>query len=202
MPVKEDRQYRNAQMQVRMDEEKKSYIVEGYATTWERYKLYDRGEESVYEQFSKEDFAGTDMGDVIMQYDHNGPVYARMSNDSLHLSFDEYGLKVVADLGRTEKGKSLYEDIATGMVTKMSWGFIPNELPEYDPETRTITWHKGIRKIYDVSAVSIPANDTTEISARNACEGVIESKIAECIRLKELETKRQELLAKLEREGF
>ena len=185
-----------------MEVKEDSYIVEGYATTWERYKLYDRGEESVYEQFSKEDFAGTDMMDVIMQYDHNGPVYARMSNDSLHLSFDDYGLKVVADLGRTEKGKSLYEDIATGMVTKMSWGFIPNDLPEYDPETRTITWHKGIRKIYDVSAVSIPANDTTEISARSACEGVIESAVAECMRLKELETKRQELLAKLEREGF
>ena len=30
-----------------------------------------------------------------------------------------------------------------------------------------------IEKLYDVSAVSLPANDATEISARNLCEGVI-----------------------------
>ena len=31
----------------------------------------------------------------------------------------------------------------------------------------------GISKLYDVSAVSLPANDATSISARNYCEGVI-----------------------------
>ena len=35
---------------------------------------------------------------------------------------------------------------------------------------RTIT---GIRRLYDVSAVSLPANDTTVISARADGEGVI-----------------------------
>ena len=44
----------------------------------------------------------------------------------------------------------------------------------FDKETRTIV-HKTIEKIYDVSAVSIPANENTEIYARSFCEGVIEN---------------------------
>ena len=35
---------------------------------------------------------------------------------------------------------------------------------------RTIT---KVGKLYDVSAVSIPANDATSISARKFCEGVV-----------------------------
>ena len=35
---------------------------------------------------------------------------------------------------------------------------------------RTIT---KIKKLYDVSAVSLPANDATEISARSFCDGLI-----------------------------
>jgi len=42
--------------------------------------------------------------------------------------------------------------------------------------TRTIT---KIKKLYDVSAVSIPANDGTSISARRTADGVIEQIKAE-----------------------
>ena len=33
--------------------------------------------------------------------------------------------------------------------------------------------HRTVKKIYDVSAVSIPANDNTEINARSWADGVI-----------------------------
>lgn len=51
------------------------------------------------------------------------------------------------------------------MITKMSWAFTVSE-DSYDRTTRTRTILK-IKKVYDVSAVSIPANGDTEISARN-----------------------------------
>ena len=198
MPLKAERQYRNAEFRAREDE---SYIVEGYATTWERYPLYEFEDRTVYEQFSKEDFAGTKMDDVIFQYNHEGKVFARMSNGTLKLSFDDHGLKVVADLGLTEESRKMYEEIKVGLVTKMSWGFLPAGAPEYDEETSTITWKNGIKKIYDVSAVSIPANDTTEISARSACDGVIANTLAECKRAKEIEDARKRMIAILEMEG-
>jgi HK97 family phage prohead protease len=123
-----------------------------------------------------------------------------MSNDTLKLSFDDWGLKVVADLSSTEASRSMYEDIKAGLVTKMSWGFIPNGSPEFDEETSTLTWKCGIKKIYDVSAVSIPANDTTEISARSLCDGVIEKAHEERMKAEARELERKRLIALLELE--
>ena len=204
MPVKNDRQYRSATFQVRAaaEGESKKYVVEGYATTWERYPLYDWGEETIYEKFDREDFAGVKMDDVIFQYNHEGRVFARISNDTLKLSFDDHGLKVVADLSSTEASREMYEDIASGLVTKMSWGFMPNGSPDFDEETSTLTWKCGIKKIYDVSAVSIPANDTTEISARSLCDGVIEKALEERKNAERLETERKRMIAILELEGI
>lgn len=145
--------------------------VEGYATTFERYKLYDDDNGGIWEQMSPDCFAETDMSDVIMQYDHQGRVYARQSNGTLVLRVDEKGLKIGADLSKTEEARKLYEDIQTGMCTKMSFAFTPAEW-DFDKDTRTIT-HRKIKKIFDVSAVSLPANDTTEINARSFIDGEI-----------------------------
>lgn len=137
--------------------------VEGYASTFERYHLCGDGDNAIYEQFERNAFDGTDMTDVILQYDHEGSVYARTTNGTLQLDVDDVGLFVCADLSRTRKGKDLYEDIEAGNVTKMSFRFKCDSY--FDPKTRTHVVTK-VNKIYDVSAVSIPANDTTSIEAR------------------------------------
>ncbi|MFQ9555815.1 MAG: HK97 family phage prohead protease [Oscillospiraceae bacterium] len=59
----------------------------------------------------------------------------------------------------------MFEEIKNGLVTKMSWAFRVSE-DSYDRDTRTRTILK-IAKVYDVSAVSIPANADTDISARS-----------------------------------
>ena len=64
-------------------------------------------------------------------------------------------------------------------------------------ELRTIT---SIGKVYDVSAVSIPANDATSISVRNLSDGVIEQIKAE--RLEALELEKRKLQLKLKMGGF
>lgn len=149
------------------------FYVEGYAATWERYHLYGYGENEVFEQFDRDCLAGADMSDVIFQYDHVGSVFARMSNDTLIVKPDEKGIRIAADLSKTQKGKDLYEDISAGMITKMSWSFIPDyDSMEYDETTRTI-YHRKVKKIFDVSAVSIPANDTTDIHTRDFVNGEI-----------------------------
>jgi phage head maturation protease len=61
----------------------------------------------------------------------------------------------------------------------MSWAFTVAE-DEYDREARTRTITK-IKKVYDVSAVSIPANGDTEISARSWLNGVIEAERRESL---------------------
>lgn len=155
-------------------------IVEGYATTFdEEYLLYDWGDYRVFESIDPHAFDNCDMADVILQYDHAGHVYARSSNKTLELETDPHGLHVRAHLGGTEIGRQLYEEIDGGYTTKMSFGFVVAEdertITE-DREKNITTVHRKItkiKKLYDVSAVSLPANDATEISARSFLDGVI-----------------------------
>jgi HK97 family phage prohead protease len=148
------------------------HYVEGYAARYEPYVLYELEDGPIYERFERGCFDGCDMSDIIFQLNHQGTVYARQSNGSLIVEPDEIGLFTAADLSRTSGARNLYEEISTGMITKMSWGFILGDY-YYDTATRTIV-HKTVKKIFDVSAVSIPANNNTEINARSWADGVID----------------------------
>lgn len=174
------RAYRNfvRQMETR-EEEDGGKIVEGYATVFNTvYELWRTSDYIVQEQIAPEAFDGCDMSDVIMQYNHEGRVFARTGNGTLTVTPDEVGLKVIANLGGTELGGQVFEEIAGGYSDKMSFGFVVaedkreiTEDREHNITTvlRTIT---RISKLYDVSVVSIPANDATSISARSYGEGV------------------------------
>ena len=181
MPAKTDsREYRNiaAEMEVRTEEDGRM-IAEGYATTFNQpYELYRNKDMVVNEQVDPEAFAECDMSDVIMQYDHAGRVFARVKNGTLRLEPDAHGLRVWADLGGTEIGRQLFEEIKGGYTDKMSFGFtVKSDRKERSKDAegrksvlRTIT---RIGKLFDVSAVSLPANDATEISSRNIGDGLI-----------------------------
>ena len=175
MPVVKEREYRELEQPLAVrkkeDSNEPSYMVEGYATTFDKpYVLFeDYDGTKYYEQIDRHALDNADMSDVIMQYDHSGRVFARNSNGTLKLDLDDTGFKVTADLSRTELAKGLYEDIAAGMITKMSWAFVVTK-DAYDQKTRTRTVLE-VKKVYDVSAVSIPANDDTTIAARNYVNG-------------------------------
>lgn len=156
-----------------------NYYVEGYATTFEPYELYEIDGVTYYEKIDRNAFVGADMSDVIMQYDHEGRVLARQSNGSLIVEPNDEGLFICADLSQSNAGKDLYEDITSGLVTKMSWAFTVAE-DEFDRETRTRII-KRVNKVYDVSAVSIPANADTLINARSFFDGVIEEEKQELL---------------------
>ena len=200
--IEQGREYRKMLLEVK-DTEDTDYTVTGYATTFdEPYTLYSIGDGKVVkEQVSRNAFDNTDRSDTIMQFDHEGVVFARLSNDTLKLTVDDHGLFVEAYLGGTSNGRNLYEEIKGGYINKMSFGFTvtDDDLAEADyGYLRTI---KAIGKLYDVSAVSIPANDYTEISARNHIDGAIDEIETERIRLEEerkvLEEKKENLVERL-----
>lgn len=193
-----EREYRviNVQDIEARAEDDGAMIVEGYATTFNRrYVLYDFGDYAVDEEIAPEAFNETDMTDVIMQYDHQGRVFARNKNGTLELHVDEKGLRIRARLDGTDIGRQLYQEIKGGYTDKMSFGFTVStdeRTEEEDHEHNRLLVHRritGIKKLYDVSAVSLPANDTTEISARRFCDGVIADIKAE--RLAALQRARQ-----------
>ena len=207
MPIKANREYRNMKIEVREvqnpDEEERK-IVTGYASTFdEPYKLFDGEGWEYWEVVDRGAFDETDMNDVIMQYDHRGRVFARTRNNTLEVNPDDEGLFIEADLGGTEIGRELYEEIRGGYTDRMSFGFTVNgELEEREKDengivkfTRHIT---KVGKLYDVSAVSIPANDGTSIGAdavqrslEDARNGVIERIEAERLHEEELKLARR-----------
>ena len=203
---KNNREYRNmTSLEVRAEENEEK-VVEGFATTFnEPYTLYSDSDLVYREQVAPEAFENTDMSDVILQYNHEGRVFARISNNTLEVEPTDKGLFIRANLGGTEIGRNLYEEIAGGYTDKMSFGFTVDNDEEVRTEAedgrvdilRTIT---GISKLYDVSAVSIPANDGTSISVstRSKIDGVIEEVRAERLEAEriKLERKRAEIRAK------
>ena len=159
------------------------YYVEGYASTFDDpYVLWkDPWDGTEYREIISHDaFADTDMSDVIMQFDHRGDVLARMSNGTLIVEPDEHGLFIAADLSKSDSARKRFEEIDNGLVTRMSWAFTI-AASEYDRDSHTTTITR-VKKIYDVSAVSLPADPNTEISARNLLDGAIEQSHRESMR--------------------
>lgn len=190
--IREGREYRNMHIEVRQcgQDEEKDYKVRGYASTFDPYVMFVDEDGTEYkEQIDARAFDEADMSDIIFLYNHEGMVFARKKNGTLEVGTDEHGLWTEADLSKTSQSRELYEAIESGLVDQMSFAFTV-ESDEYDRKSHTRIIHR-IGKVFDVSAVSIPANPGTDIatvSARDYFNGVIEAEKAERLeREKELQ---------------
>lgn len=208
MPIKAEREYRSLTLAPTED-----YVVEGDFSTYDQPYMLGSYEEpgyriEVWEQVARGAFDETDMTDVIMQYDHQGRVFARKSNNTLEIELDETP-HMRASLGGTEIGRQLFEEIKGGYTNKMSFGFtVKTDKREQTEEKRddgsilikTLRTITGIGKLYDVSAVSLPANDQTSISARAFSDGVSREVLEEVkeAKAREQEIKRTEARKRLE----
>lgn len=158
---------RDFHVQCRQDEDgaDSGFIVEGYAVVFNSPTvLFELDGQEYREQIAAEAFTETKMDDVIFNYNHTGRVYARTRNNTLQIRTDDHGLYIVADLSGTEEGRTLYSDIKGGYIDRMSFQFTVQE-EAYDNVEHMWTVKK-VKRLYDVSAVSIPAYDDTVIEAR------------------------------------
>ena len=184
MAIRENREYRQAPMfEVRAaaEGEEKSYEVSGYATTFnDEYVLFESDGIQYKEQILADAIdENTDLSDVIFVKDHEGTVYARTKNNTLVLEKDEHGLKVRADMSKTPTAREAFEEIAAGMYDQMSFAFTVDD-DEYD-STNHLRTIRHIKKLYDTSFVSFPANPGTDIgvATRSRFDGFIEAEQAE-----------------------
>lgn len=147
------------------ENEAQELYVEGYAARFNSPTVLFEWDGNEYkEQIARDAFEGAKIDDVIFNYNHQGRVMARTRNKTLQLSIDEQGLFMRARLDGTDEGRSLYRDIQNGYIDRMSFQFtIAQEA--YDNQNRMWTILR-IKRLYDVSAVDIPAYDDTSISAR------------------------------------
>ena len=147
-------------------EEGKELYVEGVACSFNQPTvLFEYDGVEYKEQVDNGAFVEADMSDVIFNYNHGGKVMARTRNKTLQLEIKEDGLHIKARLDGTEEGRKLYEEIKGGYIDRMSYAYTVRE-SAYDTANHMRTIRK-IKKLYDVSAVDIPAYDTTSISTRS-----------------------------------
>lgn len=179
MEKKIEREFRNiplAKFELReKDEEKDTCNVRGYASTFEEYELFEWDGNHYCERIEPTAFDGCDMTDVVFRKDHEGTVFARTSNETLKIEVDKHGLLTDTDLSKTASAREMYEEIKAGMYTQMSFAFIvdDDEIQKDKDNHKYTRVIKHIRKCFDVSPVSFPANPGTDIYARSRFDGVI-----------------------------
>lgn len=160
------RRFFNFELRSAQENETDELWIEGYAAVFnEPAVLFEYDGIEYKEQVDDRAFDGADMTDIIFNYNHGGKVMARTRNKTLQVSTDKKGLFIRARLDGTEEGRRLYEEIKGGYIDRMSYSYTVKEAA-YDSQNhlRTI---RQIKKLYDVSAVDIPAYDTTSIQARS-----------------------------------
>lgn len=193
MPMKKGREYRALESfaPAPREGEGESFRVRGTAVVFDTPTcLYEVDGVKYYEVIDRRALDGCDLSDVIFNYNHGGKVVARLRNRTLSLSVTDRGLEMEADLSGTEAGRELYREIAGGYIDKMSFSFAV-QASEYDTATRTRRITK-IRKLYDVSAVDIPAYQETSIAAR----AFFEVEHSKEVRVLEQAARRRRLLAR------
>jgi HK97 family phage prohead protease len=150
-------------------------IVEGYAIRFDEPTVITQIDGiDYYEVIDSGALDGADISDVPFKYNHSDQVMimARTRNKTLELFVDNQGLYIRANLAQTTQGNDLYTLIQRGDIDKMSFAFVVAQ-EKYDRQTRTRHIQK-IDKLFDVSAVDLPAYDTTSISARSFFDMEIE----------------------------
>lgn len=194
--MKQNREYRTMELRLApQDGEEKSYLVEGYASTFDPYVLMTIDGVDYSERIEPTAFDDADLTDVVFRVDHEGAVYARTSAGTVELWVDEHGLGQRTNLGKTQRARDLFADIEAGNYPKMSFAFsVADGGDRYDSETHTRIISR-VAKVFDVSPVSFPANPSTELSVatRDYFNGVIEAEKAERLEREAKELKRKQL---------
>lgn len=146
-------------------------IIEGKAIVYgEKTRLFSLGDTDYFEVIESGALTNADVSDVFLKYNHadNIMVMARTRNGSLRIEEREDGVYIVAQVANTSAGRDLYELVRRGDIDKMSFAF--TERSEHFDSLENTWYVRDIEKLYDVSAVTVPAYSSTDLYARRLDE--------------------------------
>ena len=167
---KKYREQRPAQKLEIRDADDGNVTVEGYAAVFDEETVIGGQWREQIARGAFRDAIGRD--DVVFLINHAGLPLARTRSGTLELSEDDHGLRIRAQLDPTDPDvRSIIPKMKRGDLDKMSFAFIPTRQSWDDEEKmprRTITE----AELYDVSVVTTPAYEGTEIGIRSALESL------------------------------
>jgi len=162
----------NMSLEAREAEDEGKGIVEGMAIVYN-----SKTDIGWFDEIIEQDaLAHTDMKDVRMLVNHDTSMIPlarsrnNTANSTLQLIPELNGLKIRAklDIENNADAKSLYSAIQRGDISGMSFMFeVDGEAWEDEMSDHPLRRITSIAKIYEVSAVTFPAYEQTEINARS-----------------------------------
>lgn len=107
--------------------------------------------------------------DVVALINHDPKlVLDRTKSGQLKLGTDDTGLYFDARIPDTGYGRDLREQLTRGLLTGCSFGFSPGaDTFGVAPDGRQLRTHTSIKRLYDVSVVTLPAYDGTDVALRH-----------------------------------
>lgn len=162
----------NMSLEAREAEDEGKGIVEGMAIVYNA-----KTDIGWFDEIIEQDaLSHTDMKDVRMLVNHDTSMIPlarsrnNTANSTLQLIPELNGLKIRAklDIENNADAKSLYSAIQRGDISGMSFAFeVDGEAWEDEMSDHPLRRITSISKIYEVSAVTFPAYEQTEINARS-----------------------------------
>lgn len=153
------------QFQTRADDG--NLYIEGYFAVYgSKYWLWD----DAYETIEPGAFDGEIERDVRALADHDTRlVLGRTTAGTLTLRIDEKGLwGSILINPKDQDAMNLYERVKRGDVNQCSFGFdIVEQTTDYQDDGGAV-WHLNKVRLYEVSVVTFPAYEDTQVEARKA----------------------------------
>jgi HK97 family phage prohead protease len=148
-------------------EEESRMLVEGYAIVFNS-ESRDLGGFTEVVKENALDGALERNTDVLALYGHDYQnVLGRQSADTLQLEKDERGIKFTLDLPNTQLGRDVYTLVERGDLKGNSFGFTV-EKDSWDKKgDKVIRTIEQVRDLFEISIVSLPAYEATELVKRN-----------------------------------
>lgn len=149
------------------EEEESRMLVEGYAIVFNS-ESRDLGGFTEVVKENALDKALERNTDVLALYGHDYQnVLGRQSADTLQLEKDERGIKFTLDLPNTQLGRDVYTLVERGDLKGNSFGFTV-EKDSWDKKgDKVIRTIEQVRDLFEISIVSLPAYEATELTKRN-----------------------------------
>lgn len=153
-------------LQTRSQGDSESNVIEGYAAVFNSpTDIWGMFTEIIAPGAFADAIASNDDIRALFNHDWNN-VLGRTKSGTLRLSEDARGLKFEVDLPNTTLARDLSESLRRGDISQCSFGFVPtSETWDYEAEipVRTI----NTVELHEISVVSIPAYEDTEVSLRS-----------------------------------
>lgn len=165
--IKDKRQYRviSNHYKTRADESGELYISGYFSVFNANYEMWQGATESI----DPSAFDGALDADIRCLVDHDTRlVLGRTKSSTLTLQTDERGLWGEVRINQKDQdAMNLYERVKRGDVDQCSFGFdILDEEFSENPDTGDVHWTIKKVRLYEVSVVTFPAYEDTEVTAR------------------------------------